>query len=312
MPVLVQALMALAFVLALVAVIFFIVRRLGGKSAGASAGRGRQPRLGVLDVANVDGRRRLVIIRRDSVEHLLMIGGPNDVVIESNIVRSLPAGQMREERAAPPVAEEAEMIAPAHTPAAARARHEPALRTEPAESMSLGDKMPLRDLPALSTSKPPVKLSPAPAALPVEPASRPDPAQPLRIPEARPFNPIVRPQPLPPAKPMIVQTPVNRPPTDTPPPLSPAPLAVGSLAAPPPAMPPLAAPPLGGESLGADAPKAPPAFSMPASPASPPSTAPSAPPAPPEPVAPFPPSDPSDLESEMASILGRLAAPPKK
>ena len=36
----------------------------------------------------VDGRRRLVIISRDNVEHLLMIGGRADIVVEPNIVRA--------------------------------------------------------------------------------------------------------------------------------------------------------------------------------------------------------------------------------
>src|ERR1700680_1942772 len=49
--------------------------------------RGRQPRLAVIDAATVDGRRRLVLIRRDNVEHLLMIGGPTDLVVEPNILR---------------------------------------------------------------------------------------------------------------------------------------------------------------------------------------------------------------------------------
>ena len=39
--------------------------------------RGRMPRLAVIDAAAVDGRRRLVLVRRDNVEHLLMIGGPH-------------------------------------------------------------------------------------------------------------------------------------------------------------------------------------------------------------------------------------------
>ena len=42
-------------------------------------------RLEVVDQANVDGRRRLVLIRRDEVEHLIMTGGPVDVVIETGI-----------------------------------------------------------------------------------------------------------------------------------------------------------------------------------------------------------------------------------
>ena len=49
-------------------------------------GRNRTPRLAVLDAAAIDTRRRLVLVRRDDVEHLIMIGGPTDVVIESRIV----------------------------------------------------------------------------------------------------------------------------------------------------------------------------------------------------------------------------------
>ena len=48
------------------------------------------PRLAVIDAAAVDGRRRLVLVRRDNVEHLLMIGGPTDIVVEPNIVRAMP------------------------------------------------------------------------------------------------------------------------------------------------------------------------------------------------------------------------------
>lgn len=45
------------------------------------------PRLTVTDAAAVDGQRRLVLVRRDDVEHLILIGGPSDIVIEQNIVR---------------------------------------------------------------------------------------------------------------------------------------------------------------------------------------------------------------------------------
>lgn len=48
-------------------------------------GRNRAPRLAVLDAAAIDTRRRLVLVRRDDVEHLLMIGGPTDIVIETRI-----------------------------------------------------------------------------------------------------------------------------------------------------------------------------------------------------------------------------------
>jgi hypothetical protein len=44
-----------------------------------------EPRLGVVEEAKVDRVRRLVLIRRDDVEHLIMIGGPIDFVIEDKI-----------------------------------------------------------------------------------------------------------------------------------------------------------------------------------------------------------------------------------
>jgi flagellar protein FliO/FliZ len=50
--------------------------------------RGRRgQRLGITEYQEIDEARRLVIVRRDNVEHLLLIGGENDLVIESNISR---------------------------------------------------------------------------------------------------------------------------------------------------------------------------------------------------------------------------------
>ncbi len=81
---------AFVAVLALIGVAAWLVRRFGGNRLGANANRGRMPRLAVIDAAAVDGRRRLVLVRRDNVEHLLMIGGPSDIVVEPNIVRASP------------------------------------------------------------------------------------------------------------------------------------------------------------------------------------------------------------------------------
>jgi flagellar protein FliO/FliZ len=88
--------LAFIVVLALIGATAWLVRRFGSERFGGSATRGRQPRLAVVDAASVDGRRRLVIIRRDNVEHLLMIGGPTDVLVESNIVRAMAAPRDRE------------------------------------------------------------------------------------------------------------------------------------------------------------------------------------------------------------------------
>src|SRR5437016_772074 len=84
-------LFAFIVVLALIALTTWLVRRFGGDRLGAATARGRQPRLAVIDAAAVDGRRRLLLIRRDNVEHLLMIGGPTDVVVEANIMRAAAA-----------------------------------------------------------------------------------------------------------------------------------------------------------------------------------------------------------------------------
>lgn len=51
------------------------------------------PRVHVVEQYNVDNRRRLVLIRRDDVEHLIMTGGPVDVVIETGIAARAGAPQ---------------------------------------------------------------------------------------------------------------------------------------------------------------------------------------------------------------------------
>ncbi len=82
---------AFVAVLALIGVVAWLIRQFAGNRIGANPNRGRMPRLAVIDAAAVDGRRRLVLVRRDNVEHLLMIGGPTDIVVEPNIVRATPA-----------------------------------------------------------------------------------------------------------------------------------------------------------------------------------------------------------------------------
>lgn len=71
--------------LCLVAVLWIMRNR--PSSPFIRGGKNRQPRLAVLDAAAVDTRRRLVLVRRDDVEHLIMIGGPTDIVIESRIAQ---------------------------------------------------------------------------------------------------------------------------------------------------------------------------------------------------------------------------------
>src|SRR5215831_18783468 len=97
--------LVLVFVLALFGGGVWLVRRFAGNRLGTNTNRGRMPRLAVIDAAAVDGRRRLVLVRRDNIEHLLMIGGPTDIVVESNIVRAMPAREQLPQRAPAPPAE---------------------------------------------------------------------------------------------------------------------------------------------------------------------------------------------------------------
>ncbi|WP_246776784.1 hypothetical protein [Microvirga sp. VF16] len=84
---------AIAFAIILILLVLFgvVFRKLTGARLmmpGSDRGRSsRQPRLGIVDVYDLDRQRQLLLLRRDNVEHLLLIGGPNDVVIETNIVR---------------------------------------------------------------------------------------------------------------------------------------------------------------------------------------------------------------------------------
>ena len=75
---------------------FWLFRKIAG-GGSLKTNRNRQPRLSVTDAAVVDEKRRLVLVRRDNVEHLVMIGGLTDFVIEQNIVRThLAAAQSRD------------------------------------------------------------------------------------------------------------------------------------------------------------------------------------------------------------------------
>ena len=85
--------LAFAGILVLVSVVAYILRSIVRSTRGfEGSGRGRQPRLGIVDTFSVDRQRQLMIVRRDNVEHLVLIGGNSDLVIETNIVRANMAG----------------------------------------------------------------------------------------------------------------------------------------------------------------------------------------------------------------------------
>ena len=74
---------AFVLVVALIFAVAWIAKRLGLGGRIASA-RGKR-RLSVQEVLPLDGKRRLVLVKRDGIEHLLLIGITDDLVVERGI-----------------------------------------------------------------------------------------------------------------------------------------------------------------------------------------------------------------------------------
>ncbi|HEY6335504.1 MAG TPA: flagellar biosynthetic protein FliO [Alphaproteobacteria bacterium] len=75
---------ALVFVIALIALVGWLARRYG-LGAFAMPKGARRKRLSLVDVMPLDGKRRLVLVARDGVEHLILLGSHGDIAIESGI-----------------------------------------------------------------------------------------------------------------------------------------------------------------------------------------------------------------------------------
>jgi flagellar protein FliO/FliZ len=75
---------ALILVVALIFALAWVAKRLGFGGRLASA-RGKR-RLGIQEVLSLDNKRRLVLLKRDGVEHLILLGLNDDVVVETGII----------------------------------------------------------------------------------------------------------------------------------------------------------------------------------------------------------------------------------
>jgi flagellar protein FliO/FliZ len=307
---------AFIVVLALIGVAAWLVRRFATTRLGANTQRGRMPRLAVIDAAAVDGRRRLVLVRRDNVEHLLMIGGPTDIVVEPNIVRAAAGRDQLPQR---PNAAEPPRLAPMpDTSSWADEAPRPEVLDHPEPQMpeppprparpSFADEV-RRPAPALAErrSDPLAGFTPEPIAPRPEREPRPEPMPP-RV--ARSEPPLM---PRPPRQNEPVKVPpVRAERAAVPPPPPPVPQA-------PPVPPPAAAAPSNAEqNLAEMAQRLEAALRRPAGETVAPPVAPEPPAAPPRaariepPSPPAPPARPApektsfeNLEDEMASLLGR-------
>jgi flagellar protein FliO/FliZ len=265
--------MAFAFfaVLALVGLVVLLLWRFGPARSVGGLRRSGAARLGVIEIAAIDTQRRLVIVRRDSIEHLVMIGGPNDVLIESGIVRAQPA-TVREDRG------QTSVPRPAVEPA----------RAEPRPSSSTAD-LPQPALPAVAPPVRPVaKVEPPPPQpavrpAPAEPAiAKPAPPPPREPPPVAVVAPRSAPMPVPaqPALPVAAATAARAAPQVVPPPR----IVEASAPSPGPALRP------GIDAAGAPAPARSPA---------------------PAPAPARPPTAREALDAELQAILGKMQPPTK-
>src|SRR5688500_2836785 len=78
-------------IVVLVAAVLFLRSRLSRQPASSQRSKpafSGESRLEVLDVTEVDEERRLVLVRCDGIEHLIMTGGPSDLVVENDVRRA--------------------------------------------------------------------------------------------------------------------------------------------------------------------------------------------------------------------------------
>ena len=87
--------LALVFVLGLILGAALLAKRFGLGNQAPMRLRGTK-RLAIVESIALDTKHRMVLVRRDATEHLIVIGGGSDLVIESGIpAASSPAAEVR-------------------------------------------------------------------------------------------------------------------------------------------------------------------------------------------------------------------------
>lgn len=76
--------LALVFVLGLIGALAWAARRFG-LAGRLAATTGKSRRVKIVEVTPLDARHRLVLLRRDDVEHLVLLGAGADLLIERGI-----------------------------------------------------------------------------------------------------------------------------------------------------------------------------------------------------------------------------------
>jgi hypothetical protein len=164
-------------------VVMLIVRIFRKVSSGTYGSAGNyRARLAVMDAAEVDAQRRLVLVRRDEVEHLIMIGGPTDIVIEQNITGPGRSGQ---QQAVPTTEMPRRRPEPAPAAAPERARVEPVAEPVVREPRAVAARQPVA--PPVQERREPLNDAPV-----VQPTQTPT-VQPVDAPVVKPDAPRAEP-----------------------------------------------------------------------------------------------------------------------
>jgi len=137
------ALFALGIVVVLIVLGVWLLKLLFNASSAVSRGRNR--RLAVVDTLALDPKRQLLIVRRDNVEHLILVGGPQDLVVESGIAVEEAAAAQPARRPIPMVAARKPAGKPAASMPIAPAPIAPAAVPTPSEAPATAVER-LRDL----------------------------------------------------------------------------------------------------------------------------------------------------------------------
>jgi flagellar protein FliO/FliZ len=84
-----QFILALVFVLALIGLLAWGYRHfaLGNRFPGR---RAKESRLEIIETKHVDAKRKLVLVRRDDTEHLILLGPNSELLVEAGIDADAP------------------------------------------------------------------------------------------------------------------------------------------------------------------------------------------------------------------------------
>ena len=80
----IRFLLALGFVLALIGIGTWLIKRFA-LERGVPQARRAAKRLQVVETLSIDTRRKLVLVRRDATEHLLLFGPNQELLVENGI-----------------------------------------------------------------------------------------------------------------------------------------------------------------------------------------------------------------------------------